>query len=440
MTDADNAFEEEEIEAAIPPEEVVAAKKLLAERCVAAGITLEEVSVPDEEPRLRVGMKCGRNTRWLGLWADESINQLLSIPFEKYVYLSDLEAICSYADGTIEAAIRPLAPAFGPTSYAYRRLFGFDRPNDQFDVESAKMVVPAEQEGLPHIEISPATEEFTRLSKSPARLRMTLKLTGCHVTTHDSALALLNKAAGSVLFQLDLLTDVSMGLEKERRRFVGGRRPKKRSNQATELQYPKTQFENAPLSLYWYGRSAAGMPLLQFLAFYQVIEFYFPIYSQSEAQRKLKTILKDPTFRGDRDTDIARLLAAIHVSRSGAFGDERSQLRATLVECSDSDALRQFMEADTERKDFFLNKAKSLPYHKIPLANPSVDLRNDVADRVYDIRCKIVHTKTDSRDGDVELLLPFTPEAEQLSFDIELVQYLAQLVLVAGSTPFNVHG
>ena len=440
MTDADNAFEEEEIEAAIPPEEVVAAKKLLAKRCLAAGITLEEVSVPDEEPRLRVGMKCGRNTRWLGLWADESINQLLSIPFEKYVYLSDLEAICSYADGTIEAAIRPLAPAFAPTSYAYRRLFGFDRPNDQFDVESAKIVVPAEQEGLPHIEISPATEVFTRLSKSPARLRMTLKLAGCHVTTHDSALALLNKAAGSVLFQLDLLTDVSMGLEKERRRFAGGRRPKKRSNQATELQYPKTQFENAPLSLYWSGRSAAGMPLLQFLAFYQVIEFYFPIYSQSEAQRKLKTILKDPTFRGDRDTDIARLLAAIHVSRSGAFGDERSQLRATLVECSDSDALRQFVEADTERKDFFLNKAKSLPYHKIPLANPSVDLRNDVADRVYDIRCKIVHTKTDSRDGDVELLLPFTPEAEQLSFDIELVQYLAQLVLVAGSTPFNVHG
>ncbi|HRD91929.1 MAG TPA: hypothetical protein PK201_02295, partial [Accumulibacter sp.] len=333
-----------------------------------------------------------------------------------------------------------LTPAFAPISFAYRRLFGFDRPNDQFDVESAKIAVPATQEGLPHIEISPASEVFTRLSRSPARLRMTLKLAGCHVTTHDSALALLNKAAGSVLFQLDLLTDVPMGLEKERRRFGGGRRPRKRSNQATELQYPKTQFENAPLSLYWYGRSAAGMPLLQFLAFYQVIEFYFPIYSQSEAQRKLKAILKDPTFRGDRDTDIARLLAAIHVSRSGAFGDERSQLRATLVECSDSDALRQFIEADAERKDFFLNKAKSSPYHKIPLANASVDLRNDVADRIYDIRCKIVHTKTDSRDGDVELLLPFTPEAEQLSFDIELVQYLAQQVLVAGSAPFNVHG
>ncbi len=440
MTDADSAFDEEEIEVAIPADQIVAAKKSLEDRCRAAGIALEEVSGPDEEPRLRVGMKCGRNTRWLGLWSDESIAQLLAVPFERYVYLSDLEAICSYTDGTIEASIRPLGQGFAPTSLIYRRVFGLDRPNDQFDVEAAKIIVPPSQEGLPHIEISPASEVFLRLSKSLVKLPMTLKLSGCHVTTHDSALAFLNKVAGAVLFQLDLLTDVPIALERERRRFGIGRRPKKRVNPTMELQYPKTQFDSAPLSLYWYGRSAAGMPLLQFLAYYQVIEFYFPIYSQSEAQRKLKAILKDPTFRGDRDTDIARLLAAIHISRSGAFGDERSQLRATLTECSDSAALRQYLEEDPERKDFFINKAKALPYHRIPLANPSIDLRNDVADRIYDIRCKIVHTKSDARDGDVELLLPFSPEAEQLSIDIELVQYLAQLVLVAGSAPFNVHG
>lgn len=440
MTDPDIEFEEESIEAAVPPEEIAAAKKLLAERCKTAGITLEEVSIPDEELRIRVGMNCGRNTRWLSLWADESINQLLSIPFEKYVFLADLETICSYSDGTIEAGIRPVGPPFTSSSFLYRRLFGFDRDNDRFDVASAKIALAATQDGLPYIEISPASEAFTRLLSSRTRWRLTLKLAGCHIATHDSALALLNKAAGSVLFQLDLLTDVPMVLDRDRRRLAGGRRHKKSTNLATELQYPKTAFDSAPLSLYWYARSATGMPLLQFFAFYQVIEFYFPIYSQSEAQRKLRGILKSPTFRGDRDTDIARLLAAIHVSRSGAFGDERSQLRATLVECVDPDTLRQYFETDSERKEFFLTKAKVLPYHKIPLANPSADLRNDVADRVYDIRCKIVHAKTDSRDGSVELLLPFTQEAEQLSFDIELVQYLAQLVLVAGSTPFNVHG
>jgi hypothetical protein len=211
-------------------------------------------------------------------------------------------------------------------------------------------------------------------------------------------------------------------------------RRSRKAERISELQYPKTEYNPAPLSLYWYGRSAKNLPLLQFLAFYQTIEFYFPIYSQSEAHRKLRNILKDPTFRGERDTDIAKLLAAIYVTRSGGYGDERSQLRATLLECVDSDELRQFFEVDKLRLDFF--KSKHTPYHRIPLNNPSADLRPDVAERIYDIRCRIVHTKLDSRDGGVERLLPFSPEAEQLSFDIELVQHIAKLVLMIGSTPF----
>jgi hypothetical protein len=125
-------------------------------------------------------------------------------------------------------------------------------------------------------------------------------------------------------------------------------------------------------------------------------------------------ILKDPMFRGDRDTDIARLLSAIYVSRTGAFGDERSQLIATLIECCDSEELRSFFEAEPSRKESFLSKSKPQPYHRIPLANPSSDLRNDVAERVSEIRRKIVHTKLDSRDTALELLLPFSAEAEQL--------------------------
>ena len=181
------------------------------------------------------------------------------------------------------------------------------------------------------------------------------------------------------------------------------------------------------------------MPLLQFLAYYQVLEFYFPIYSQTEAQRKLKTILKDPTFRGDRDADIGRLLSAIQISRGGGFGDERSQLRATLLECVDPTSLRQFLESGADRQEFYSAKTKVLQCHKIPLANPSVDLRADVAERLYDIRCMIVHTKSDAQDAETEPMLPFSKEADQLSYDIDLAQYLAQQVLIAGSRPFQVN-
>src|SRR5262249_43925309 len=152
--------------------------------------------------------------------------------------------------------------------------------------------------------------------------------------------------------------------------------------------------------LYWYARSATGMPLLQYLAFYQVIEFYYPTYSKLGAGRRLRRILKDPNFRPDRDSDIGRLLTAIGSTRGGGFGDERGQLKATLQECLDADVLRSFFSQDERRKEFFLKKHEGLTDRKIPLANKDADLRLDVADLIYEIRCKIVHTKGQNEDDE----------------------------------------
>lgn len=43
----------------------------------------------------------------------------------------------------------------------------------------------------------------------------------------------------------------------------------------------------------------------------------------------------------------------------------------------------------------------------------------------------------DGGDGEIELLLPFSEEAELLQYDIELVQYIAQQVLIASSEDFR---
>ncbi len=254
--------------------QVVAAKESLAARCKAAGISCEETTDPEGEWRVRIGMKCARTVRYLTLRSADNINRLLALPFEKYVFLSDLEAICSYSDGTIEAGIRYAGNAFPAMGSMYRRLFGAERLQE-FDLARAKMVIAPPQEGLPHIELSQASPIFQTLSRFPVSRRLTMKFSNCRVTTHDSALALLQKIAGSVLFQVDLMVDVPITLERERRRPAPSRRARLAGN-PLELQYPQTQFESAPLSLYWYGRSATGMPLLQFLAFYQVVEFFFP--------------------------------------------------------------------------------------------------------------------------------------------------------------------
>jgi hypothetical protein len=178
------------------------------------------------------------------------------------------------------------------------------------------------------------------------------------------------------------------------------------------------------------------MPLLQFLAYYQTIEYYFPSYSQAEARRKIRNILKNPAFRADRDTDLGRILLAAGASGSG-FGDERSQLRATLNECLEPGALREFLSETEERVKFFSTKTDGLTDKKLQIRDENVDLRNEVADRMYDIRCKIVHTKSGGREGDVELLLPFSKEADLLYADIHLARFVAREVLVSASSPLR---
>lgn len=73
---------------------------------------------------------------------------------------------------------------------------------------------------------------------------------------------------------------------------------------------------------------------------------------------------------------------------------------------------------------------------KLNFSNPNIDICSDAAELIYDIRCKIVHTKQDGA-GEERLLLPLSPEADLLQRNIDLIQFLAQKAIVAASTPIK---
>jgi len=437
MSDPDLPFDDtEELEPSRGETRLL--RSQLEARCKTATIPFEEVEgFEDEDVACRIALPCAREKRWLHCSDHSNYVRLLAIEFENLVFLTGLDAMCSYTTSVIEASVRPLT-SFAPTRLALSRLLplatsGADEDWETFCIELTSAGDPATT-----IRLSRSTNELRAIVGGPTGpSSLSLKVTRPGITTHDGALELLRRVADALFLQIDLLTDIPLSLARDRRVPLR-RRPRRRAPAARSgLEFPRNAYESAPVSLYWYARSAVGMPLLQFLAYYQVIEYFYPVYSQAEAHRKLKSILKSPTFRSERDSDISRVLAAIHVTRSGAYGDERSQLKATLTECVDPDVLRNFLIEDAERKAFLSSKTKGLTDHKLPIETVGADLRSDVAERLYEIRCKIVHTKVDSRTGELELLLPFSKEAEQLSYDIELAQFLAQQVLIASSTPFS---
>lgn len=438
MSDEDLIEFVDEDEEQESPEELQKARQLLEERCGKAGIGFGVREFGDGEDYVVVEMPNGREKRTVPIFRLEQIEKFLSIPFEKYVFLGDLAAICSYEEGSIEAPLRSVAPM--GSSMIRRRLSGRAYDDEKQEAADDVLLDLRSDNTSPNviITISNISKSLQALLRGPF-LRsggLSLKISGLQINQHNRALSLLQRYSDSLFFQIDMAIGVPLSLISERRPVRGALRVRSRDD-ITAIQYPKTEYDEAPMSLYWYARSARGMPLLQFLAYYQVIEFYFFSYSQEEARRKVRNILKDPTFRTDRDTDIAKVLGAVNVKGRG-YGDERSQLRATLQACIDSNSLREFLSENDDRKEFFSNKQKGLANHKVPINNPEADLRHDVADLIYEIRCRIVHTKGDNREGDVDLLLPFSKEAELLYHDIELMQYVARQVLINASSPFHI--
>lgn len=407
----------------LPEEKLLEVTESLKARCKDAGIGLNIEQDGDGDLQFNFAFNAGKEKRIVNIWDQNDLVVLEGIEFEKYTFISNLQAICSYEKGTIECAVQAAGNS-RPLPILYKRLFGVSIRDAR---KNGAKIVASVEEGEPTVELGMSTAEFDAIV-SQSSSTITLKIGGLNVHQHDEVFNYLTVVANSLLFQLDMISDLPLVLKK----VVSNRKRSPVPEAVPALIFPKVEFESAPLSLYWYGRSAVGMPLLQYLAFYQVIEFYFPRYSQSEAHRKLKSVLKDPTFRSDKDSDVAKLLAAIHVSKSGAFGDERSQLRAVLDECTFSDEIKRFVIEDNERSAFFNAKAKA-SYQKINVLSDD-DVRADVSRRIYEIRCKIVHTKSDARDVEVKMLLPFSSEADQLRFDIELIQYVAQKVLIAGAT------
>ncbi|MEV7842295.1 hypothetical protein AB0O77_34615, partial [Streptomyces albidoflavus] len=160
-----------------------------------------------------------------------------------------------------------------------------------------------------------------------------------------------------------------------------------------------------------------------------MLEYYFPTYSRRDTLDKLRHELRDPRFEVGDYAHLSRLLNL--AAREGkGYGSERDQLKATIKGCLTEEHVRGFFGGDAEWVSHFEGSAVK-DVTRVHLKDQKNDLLNQVANRVYDIRCRIVHTKEDGGDSTSEILLPFSKEAASLGPDVELVKFLAQKCLIA---------
>jgi len=92
-----------------------------------------------------------------------------------------------------------------------------------------------------------------------------------------------------------------------------------------------------------------------------------------------------------------------------------------------------FMDENESMREALLAKNRISGVAPLTPLDKNNKLTNQVANRIYDIRCRIVHAKEDGGpSGNPEVLLPFSAEADLLDPDVMLVRYVAQKVIIAG--------
>ncbi len=377
-----------------------------------------------------------------------SIDSIMQSNFVKYRGISNYEAIWSSELKCIECEIQEPKSTM-PPSFLVRKLYRIFKPSEisgnGLGMKTPKEIVIFEDDKI-NVSIGISSKEFAFLSLykdgrnvdldvNTGRYRITLKINNVLLKTEDEARELLEKISNSLLYQIDVRYDLSITLSPRRisrreRRLGIPRRIQKENGQTTlSLDY---EYDKIPMALYWFAQNSTSSPIFMYFALYQVLEYYFPIYSTIEIKSQVQNLIKDPRFNINSDEDMVRLLHIMSSNDSTVFGDEREQLDNVLRHIITSEDVINYIEERNYLKSYYTEKISNKLSDKKLRLTDNIAILSDLSSRIYDIRCRIVHNKASETS---KKILPVTKEAEYLRYETELLKFVAQKAIIANSKP-----
>jgi hypothetical protein len=387
---------------------------------------------------LDLELPAGKGTRTLRVDSG-TLGGLLAMQFEKFRFSQQFDALVDTESGDIECSLTEAPALFNISGQGL-----WDLPGVQIDGDSPLRTGEGISEyGTPEgwrlvvadadvqLELSPIGSAFRGFYGAyPHMPSVTLKVRHRAGKKGPRVDELLGGPAADFLLDLDLKYGTRFTLA----------RPYKSPDfhtpwkvGTTPPSFPRQHYSEEAVAFYWYAESASQFPLLQFLAYYQVLEYFFSSFTRRSALEQLRTQLKDPAFDPRNDRDLAVLLDSTRTAHAG-LRRESEQLRETLTESVTSDALSLFIENVAELKSQLTASKQSIKgVRPIQLSGTEVELNSQISDRIYAIRNRIVHSKDAAGDNGLELLLPTSEEAAFMGPEITLVRWFAQRALIHGA-------
>jgi hypothetical protein len=458
------------------------ARDAIRDRAIASGLEVQQREVPDGPKQLRIQLMGMEDGDTLAVSADRA-ELLLGTTFENWVILGNEAGGIDRATGSFRAYLtQPTARTFGfgATIALFAELPGVeyldrDDADDDIDINQRSNLgvgvgITSSQEidetgaithrprerswRLPlvdevgdsrlsaHLEFSPVNPRTIDVALRAQglydrnRQSLTLNVEGLRPNRPvEEMKRQAEEISAAFFFNFDMLYGVLLGIARRPilRRSIRGRRPRLGEAGVEAPTLPRRLYTREATGLYFYARSAGNIPLIEYLAYYQILEFHFPSFYHRSALTRLRNELADPRFKIDDDRHLARLIRIGSTSRP--FAPELDQLRATIEGCLTDEDLTDFIGDDPDRTSALNSKTTIKHVSTINSKNRDSRITAQVARRIYEIRCRIVHSKEDGGPQSVAPLFPFSPEARALISDLDLIRFVAQKVIVAESSP-----
>jgi hypothetical protein len=401
--------------------------KEVADRC---GKSKFEVREFDEEGVKQIAIKIpgSHGGHWIRVYRDSDYENLLEGKFENWRFVGDLRAICSVEEQWIEA-LTDMAGRDYPDPDTIKLPYFWRTQGAGATRDDAEQLVV--ENGNIKISIGLQTDRLRLTAPMPFPFRPpSILIEGVSFASASEANEILTTYANSLFFDLEFQIGVPVMLQ---RYPAGGQAPSIKGNlELPDIRFPVVKYDPIPLDLYWYGRGADGMPLLRFLAYYQILEYYFSTFAARSVTQRVRNVLKNPEFRFDDDKQIDRLIASARTGHSNSNSSERALLVATIRGATEPNDLRDFLCSSENRKAHVCGNKSKLSSKRVLTDKGDDELYATMSDRIYDIRCRIVHAKADASDERLQIY-PFSKESKHLIYDIEVVQFIACQVLISGS-------
>ncbi len=210
---------------------------------------------------------------------------------------------------------------------------------------------------------------------------------------------------------------------------------------STELRSPTRFFPKSELDIpyrkyiddvvqYFIEGTAARVPKIKFLSFYNVLEYFFDKIYIDDKCLKIQKIITNPKFNHNNLNNYKKILEALDIKKA-------KNLEKNMF--SEIEALKLLLTKYIDVEDFkiFLQNCPlycNTDAHKIPnttfsLIDSNENLIAKMCNRIYKVRNALVHSKESEN-------IRYLPQKDDsyIQNEIALIRYLAQEVIINTST------